>query len=425
MSKANAPVRRERVERNIYRSRNAAGREVYEVGYRDSLGKQRWKRVDGGISAARSTRDDILGRKARHERVQPNPRLRFGEAADRWLRGPVASLRPATRQIYRNAVDTHLRPAWGRDRLDSITGDDVARLVRDMRASGKAEWTISGVVKAASQIFRHANARLGWHGINPTTLLANGERPKTGATVRRRIYQGDELTQTLRAAHAPYRTLFALAAVTGGRLSELLGLTWADVTLDDINLAEVRFEHQVDRAGQRVELKTEESRRTVEIPRQLAAMLAAHKLASTDTRPDAFVFATRSGRALSQRNVLRALRATQLRAVDDAGKATFPLLHEDKPPKGAAPSFHGFRHTAASEAIAAGDGAEEVSWQLGHKNSVVTRSIYVQEIKSAERTAKRRAKMDARYGSALEAIDSNGTQQTRVAKTAEVRTLRA
>lgn len=33
----------------------------------------------------------------------------------------------------------------------------------------------------------------------------------------------------------------------------------------------------------------------------------------------------------------------------------------------------------ASEAIAAGDGAEEVSWQLGHKNSVVTRAIYVRQ----------------------------------------------
>jgi hypothetical protein len=52
-------------------------------------------------------------------------------------------------------------------------------------------------------------------------------------------------------------------------------------------------------------------------------------------------------------------------------------------------------------AIAVGDGAEEVSWQLGHKNSIVTRTVYMQEIKTAERTAKRRAKMEARYGSLL------------------------
>ena len=60
--------------------------------------------------------------------------------------------------------------------------------------------------------------------------------------------------------------------------------------------------------------------------------------------------------------------------------------------RGAVPNFHAFRHTAASEAVAAGDGAEEVSWQLGHKNSNVTRAVYVQEVKSAERRARRRAR---------------------------------
>ena len=68
------------------------------------------------------------------------------------------------------------------------------------------------------------------------------------------------------------------------------------------------------------------------------------------------------------------------------------------------PSFHSFRHSAASDAIAAGETAEEVSWQLGHRNSVVTRSVYIQEIKSTERTARRRARMQARYGDVLMAV---------------------
>src|SRR5205823_13519833 len=75
-------------------------------------------------------------------------------------------------------------------------------------------------------------------------------------------------------------------------------------------------------------------------------------------------------------------------------------------PRGSVPSFHGFRHTAASEAIAGGDGAEQVAWQLGHKDSTVTRRVYVQEIKSAERRARRRAGMEDRYGAMLEAATS-------------------
>lgn len=88
-------------------------------------------------------------------------------------------------------------------------------------------------------------------------------------------------------------------------------------------------------------------------------------------------------------------------------------------------SFHGFRHTAASEAIAVGESAEEVSWQLGHKSSLVTRAVYIQEIKSAERTARRRARMEARHASVLEAAERDPGQQTSDRPASEVLDLRS
>ena len=119
--------RRERVERNIYRRVAATGQVAFEVGYRDSAGKQRWQTVEGGITVARAARDDVLGRKGRGEQVRPNPGLRFGEAADAWLAGQVAELRPATQAIYRSAVETHLRSRWGRRRLDAIDVNTMYR----------------------------------------------------------------------------------------------------------------------------------------------------------------------------------------------------------------------------------------------------------------------------------------------------------
>lgn len=256
---------------------------------------------------------------------------------------------------------------------------------------------------------------MNWHGQNPVVELEKGERPRVSAAARRPIFVGDQLAQTLAAAPEPYKTLFAVGSVTGARVSECLGLVWADVSLDDLDAAEIRFAYQVDRHGRRQSLKTEESRRTVEIPRRLAAMLVAHKLRSGDTASGSFVFATRSGAPLQQRNVATALRRAQRDARDDAGQPTFPILHECGEdgrrvvvPPGTLPSFHGFRHTAASEAIAAGESAEEVSWQLGHKSSLVTRAVYVQEVKSAERTARRRARMEARYGGVLDAAVESG-----------------
>jgi integrase len=122
-----------------------------------------------------------------------------------------------------------------------------------------------------------------------------------------------------------------------------------------------------------------------------------HKPASPRSTPGDFVFASRSGRPLGQRNVLRALRRAQELAVDGRGQPTFPAHHERdervRPRRarpGAVPTFHSFRHTAASHAIAAGESAEEVSWQLGHRNSIVTRAVYVHELKTADRTARRR-----------------------------------
>lgn len=118
-----------------------------------------------------------------------------------------------------------------------------------------------------------------------------------------------------------------------------------------------------------------------------------------------------------QRNASRALRRAETEARRADGSATFPALHATDaqgaplaPAPGAVPSFHGLRHTAASEAIRDGESAEEVSWQLGHKDSTVTRKVYVHEIKSAERSGERREKFEARLGSILEAGDGSESQ---------------
>jgi hypothetical protein len=92
------------------------------------------------------------------------------------------------------------------------------------------------------------------------------------------------------------------------------------------------------------------------------------------------------------------LRRAQRRAVGADGRPTFPALHARGAdgkrlgsPRGAIPCFHSLRHTCASWAIADGDGAEEVSWQLGHKDSIATREVYISEVRSVERTARRRS----------------------------------
>src|SRR5689334_1059920 len=100
MSSKQAKPRRVRVpgdkNSNIYARPDG----LYEVGYRDSSGKQRWRVPDAPptfstITEARRARDKVLGMKAGGERVQPAPRLTFDMAAARWLSEQVVDLRPA------------------------------------------------------------------------------------------------------------------------------------------------------------------------------------------------------------------------------------------------------------------------------------------------------------------------------------------
>jgi hypothetical protein len=160
------------VERNVYRRPTG----VLEVGFKDAAGIQRWRTVDGGTLAARKLRDELLARRGRGEMVPPDSRLRFGAAADLWLAGPVLDLRAATQAGYRSAVEQHLKPRYGNHRLDIITADDLAALVRDMRDRGNSEATIAAVLGAASRIYKFVARRLGFNGMNPTTLMLSSDR---------------------------------------------------------------------------------------------------------------------------------------------------------------------------------------------------------------------------------------------------------
>ena len=64
------------------------------------------------------------------------------------------------------------------------------------------------------------------------------------------------------------------------------------------------------------------------IPRELAVVLGRRRMALGETYPDSFVLATGTGRPLPQRNVARALREAQKRAVDGDGRPVYPILHE-------------------------------------------------------------------------------------------------
>lgn len=371
---------RQRIAPGIWRRLGANGSIRYEITYRDSDGRQRRQVIEGGKRAAETALAKVKAKMGDGQRVAPMPRLTFGDAAERWREAQAARLRPATRAAYDSQLDTHLLPRWRKRRLDAFTVDDVARLTEEMTVAGKKAWTVRGALVVAGRVFDFARRRLGWAGKNPVRALDRSERPRSNQR-ERRVLNGDELEAVIAAAHEPYRLCFELAAMTGARLGEVLGLRWRSIDLD---AGTAQIEAQLDRHGALRPPKTERSRRTIELPSALVGRLRVHKLRSRSSLCHDFVLVARTGppRPLDHRTVTHAFAGAAKRA---------EIL-------GPQPTFHDLRHSFASRFIASGGDLVTLSAHLGHRSPAITASTYSHEFERSNRAEERRARLDAMFG---------------------------
>lgn len=389
--KTNPRPRRERVKTGIYKTALADGQVRFEITYRDTEGRQRWESIEGGIRAAEARRADIQARKWKGERVAPNPRLTFNEAADRWWEAQANRLRPATQRAYRASLE-HLRRRFGKMRLDRLGVDELARHIAERQQDAKA-WTIKGELTVLSRTFQYAARSLGSGAANPVPLLDPSERPRSDEAEKRVLNQ-EELRRLLREIDAEYQALFKFAAATGSRLGEVLGLRWNKI---DFQRGTATIDHQVDRDGRYVELKTKRSRRTIELPPTLIALLREHKIRSGYSKDHDYVFASRDGSALDNRNVSgRVLRRALARA--ELGE----IKRHDGEVVKHAPTFHSLRHSHASLWIAEGGDIVSLSSRLGHSDPAITARVYAHQIEEAERSQARTEKLEGMYGHALD-----------------------
>ena len=383
MSSKQAMPRRVRVEAGVYQRPDGK----LEIGWRDASGRQKWRKVDGGIRAARAALAEEHARRGRGERVASDPRLRFDDAADAWWNARCVHLRPATQNAYGCAL-AHLRASFGRRRMTDITVTDVATYIANKKADGMKGWTIRGHMTVLSGIHKHAARHLGLVSANPVAMLDRVERPSSEDQKPQRVLTQQELSVLLDCIDSSYKEIFMLAAETGARLGEVLGLTWKDI---DFDAQTISITHQLDRAGDRVPLKTARSRRVLEITPTLVAQLRKMKIASPYSTEHDLVFTTRAGTGHDHRNVAgrvlrRAVQRAALQAVERNGVVVQP-----------APTFHSLRHSHASALVAAGWDIEEVSARLGHANVATTQRIYVHAFDAARRSTDRRDRLAALY----------------------------
>jgi hypothetical protein len=132
--------------------------------------------------------------------------------------------------------------------------------------------------------------------------------------------------------------------------SQLLGLSWFDVRLEDVDHDEIGFAWQVDRRGQRRPAKRDGSAWTVLIPRELALMLVRTSWRPISLNPT--TSSSRRGRVprcssetLAARSGYLRLRRSTSTALRRSRSCTRPERMGDpcQLPIGALPSMHSFR----------------------------------------------------------------------------------
>jgi integrase len=375
-----APKRRVRIERGIYRQRNGK----YAVCFMLD-GKPRFRTVGWDLELAREHREALI-EAARWGVIAAAPPLRFAKVSGWWAerfarRVATGERRERTLESHRYHLERHLLPMLAPRLIREITVADVARLLDDLRASGCSEKTLASALATLHSVMRFA-LRNGWITDNPVEQLEADERPRPTRRVQR-VLGREEIARLLQFCLPAYRALVATALFTGMRLSEVLGLVWDDVDLEG---GSVRVRAQLSRArrgtpARRVAPKTRAAARQIPLSPQLAALLRKHRSASPHKAGGDWVFATRNGTPLSQRNVQRTAlaRAARLAGLDRDGSRL---------------RFHDLRHTFASHLIIdLGLDVVQVSRILGHASVTTTLDVYANLFDEAGHSADIRTRM--------------------------------
>jgi integrase len=317
------------------------------------------------------------------------PELTFASFADGWVdrhcdRG---GLKRSTRDSYRLIVDASLVPAFGSLRLDEITVAKLEGWMAARRKAGVAAATLQRHLGCLSLLLDEAR-RQDLLRENPLPLVRRPRAPRR----RWRILSPPEL----RAVEGAFRELigeaegdeerrwreqcrvvFLVAADSGCRRGELLGLKWRSVALADPAGPRIRVEETIVK-GYVDTPKSVAGERTIEISDLIAAELFEHRSRSAFQGEDEHVFVSSWGTPFDV-----ARYAT-----------TFGLVLARAGVEGRVRPFHDLRHSSITNGAAAGMSPAALQKRAGHSAYSTTQGyIDLAGVSFAEEAAKLAARL--------------------------------
>jgi len=294
-----------------------------------------------------------------------------------WLPVVKNRLAPKTYLEYEGMVRRRLVPHLGHVRLQELRPDHIARCYEALRSPGANKRGKKGG-RLSEQSIQHAHRCLRGalaYAVKQELIARNpadgvdkprGKSDSDRATTMQ-VWEAAELRRFL-AATADHRffALWHLAAFTGMRRGELLGLKWDAVDLEAGTARVVRSRTSVGYEMVEGPPKTAAGRRvidldaaTVAVLRRWRAQQAQERLAWGEAWTNTgLVFTREDGTAPHADHVARAYEV----AVRDA--AARPIR------------FHDLRHTHATLLLKAGVPVKVVAERLGHSSPALTMTVY-------------------------------------------------
>ena len=282
-----------------------------------------------------------------------------------WLPAHAQKIRLNTLASYRSAIEHHLVPHIGAIRLQNLGPRDINRLYEILaeRGSQTGGPLSPKTIRNAHAVLRRAlEDATKWEMIrrNPASVAS-----PPAATRRPQVpgpWRGHEVRTFLESVRGgEFEALWILAATTGMRRSELLGLRHSDINLAAARLSVLQTVVLVNGQPTIGQPKTKRSARRVHLTGRAVEALEEHMTLQSRGEPEPgsrLVFARSEGQPLRPGWVT--VRFTKLSLM--AG-----LRHI---------RFHDLRHTWATLALEAGINVKVVSEQLGHANVSITLDTY-------------------------------------------------
>jgi integrase len=274
----------------------------------------------------------------------------------------AGDISPRTAQRYRQLVEIQIVPHLGMKPLQKVSRLDIEAWHTALRNSGLAPRTIGHAHRALGKALRDAEI----DGLVTKNVCKVQRAPKVSGTEMVIVRDVSAFAAKLREAAGRLYVPALLALFTGVRLGEVLALRWGRIDLD-AKVIQVR-EALEQTSGVRFKPpKSKAGRRDIALPDILVEALREHRRAALELRmqlgagrlaDDALLFTTAAGGPLSPSNVSSEWG-------DIAARLDMPEI-----------TFHGLRHTHASQLIAAGIDIVTISKRLGHAKPSVTLAIY-------------------------------------------------